>query len=324
MEFVWQKRKIGKEAKEQMNGSTFTTICGKEIDWMRMHAYNKTVSGVFAPLINNAAFVDKLVLGIRGKLRRRFTKTVYKTANPAIGGPRRPYARSLHGIYLPAGTPFEVKYGRNRTYSNLFEAKLTVRSESKPLSFSDVTKLVSCLFRKGNRSILNGMEFTSDVSVPLRFFENHILTRARSIRTLVDGHGRQTLYAGAPGAKWMLRIYQKTKETTRVEFVLRRSFLAKAGINDLTGLGVLRDVPWNRLVRFPVVCQRALEDLVKGKVVGKRLQLILGWPERRPIGMLLAILQDYGLPGDQILRVSAVEEMLWKMQKSFTWCNVGS
>jgi hypothetical protein len=317
------KKKIGKEAKEQMNGCTVNAVCGNEVDWMRMHAYNETVSGVFAPLINNAAFVDKLVLGIKGKLRRRLPKTIRKTANLAIGGPGRPYARSLHGIYLPAGIPFEVKYGRNRnrTYRNLFEAKLTVRSERKPLSFSEVTKLVSCLFRKGNRSILNGMEFTSDVSVPPRYFETHILTRARSIRTLVDDLGRQTLYAGAPGARWMLRIYQKTKETTRVEYVLRRSFLAKAGVNDLAHLGALRDVPLTRLVRFPAVCQRALEDLVTGKVTGEQLQLILGWPERRPIGMLLDILRDYGLPGDQILRVSAVEEMLWKMQKSFAWSN---
>ena len=119
----------------------------------------------------------------------------------------------------------------------------------------------------------------------------------------------------------MLRIYQKTRTTTRVEFVLRHSFLTKAGINDVAGLGVLRDVSWNRLVQFPAVCQRALEDLIKGKATGKRLQLILEWPRRRPTGILLEVLRDYGLPGDQILRPSAVEQMLVKMQKSFRWQN---
>jgi len=34
---------------------------------------------------------------------------------------------------------------------------------------------------------------------------------------------------------------------------------------------------------------------------------------------LLEVLSDYGLPGDQILRPSAVEHMLAKMQKSFAW-----
>jgi hypothetical protein len=282
------------------------------------------VSGVFASLINNVSFLDKVTLGIHGRLRKRLPKTIIKTGNPAIGGPGRPYARSQHGIYLASGNPFEAKYGRNRrnrTYRNLFDAKLTVRSERTPLSFQEVTEIVSCVFRKGNRTVLNGVEFTSDVSVPIRFFESHILTRARSVRTLGDGAGRKTLYAGAPGAEWMLRIYQTTRTTTRVEFVLRHSFLTKAGIKNLADLGVLRDVPWNRLVQFPAVCQRALEDLIAGRATGKQLQLIREWPGRRPTRILMEVLSDYGVTGDQILRSSAVEQLLVKMQRSFIWQN---
>ena len=306
-----------------MIGCTYGTFCGSGARWNHGQVEDTAVSGVFVPLINRAAFVDKLVQGIHGTLRRRLPRTIKKTANLAIGGPGRAYARSMHGVYVPSGNPFEVKYGRNPTYKNSFDAKLTVRSERTPLSFNEITEIVGCLFRKGNRPILNSMEFTSDVSVPFQYFENHLLTRARSIRTLMDDRGRQTLYAGSPGAEWMLRIYQKTKETTRVERVLRRSCLAKVGINDLAALGALRDFPLNRLVRFPTVCQRALEDVIRGKVTGKQSQIILGWPGKRPIGMLLEILRDHGLPGDQILRASAVEEMLWKMQKSFSWSNEG-
>jgi hypothetical protein len=312
-----------RRGRKKMNACSVSAICGNEAEWPQGHAENTTVSGVFEGLINNAAFVDKLVLGMRGKLRKRLPKTIRKTGNPAIGGPGRPYARSLHGIYTPTGNPFEMKYGANRFYPNLFDAKLILRSEGTAISYMEVREILGCLFRKGQRHIPQGIEFTSDVSVPFRFFENHILTRARSVRTLTDGRGRKTVYAGAPGARWMLRIYQKTRMTTRVEFVLRHSFLVKAGINDLAGLGALRDVQWNRLLRFPSVCQRALEDLVVGKVTGKQLRIILEWPERRPIAMLLDILRDYGLPGDQILRASAVEEMVWKMQKSFTWSNEG-
>ena len=317
-----QEKERGKGG-EQINGCSLGTFCGKQVEWGQLHTENSTVSGVFAPLINNVAFVDKLVLGIHGKLRKRLPKTINKTANPAIGGPGRPYARSMHGIYSPTGNPFEVKYGINPTYRNLFDAKLAVRSERAPLSYQEVMKIVRALFRKSTRSVLNGVEFTSDVSVPLRFFENHILTRARSVRTLVDNRGRQTLYAGAPGARWMLRIYQKTRMTTRVEFVLRHSFLVKAGLNDLADLATLREVSWSRLARFPAVCQRALEDLVAGRATGKQLQLILEWPSRRPTGILLEVLRKYGLPGNQILRPSAVGQMLEKMQKSFTWANGG-
>jgi len=304
-----------------MNGCTVNTLCGKEVEWDQEHVGDATVSGVFSPLINHAAFVDKLVVGIKGKLRKRLPKTIDKTANPAIGGPGRPYARSMHGIYRPTGNPFEVKYGPNPRYSNLFDAKLTMRSERAPLSLQEVTDLITCLVRKGNRSVLNGMEFTCDVSVPVRFFENHILARVRSIRTLVDDCGRQTLYAGVPAARWMLRVYEKTKSITRVEFVLRRAFLARAGINDLASVGALKDVQWNRLVKFPAVCQRALEDLIEGKVAGKQSQIILEWPGRRPTVILMAILKEYGIAGDQILKASPAGEMLLKMRKSFSWAN---
>jgi hypothetical protein len=293
--------------------------CGSQVEWQRGHEEDGTVSGLFPSLINKAAFIDKLVQGIHGKLRKRLSKKIDKTENLAIGGPGKPYARSLHGIYVPTGNPFELKYGRNRVYRNLFPAKLVVRSERHPLSFSEVSAILTCLFCKGFRSSMNGLEFTYDVSIPFRYFQNHILTRARSVRTLEDDHGQETLYAGAPGARWMLRIYQKTKNTTRVEFVLHHAFLVNAGINDLADLGALKDVSWNRLVQFPAICQRALEELIAGKATGKQARFILEWPSRRPTNVLLEILRDYGLPANQILRPSAVEQRLVEMQKAFVW-----
>jgi hypothetical protein len=305
--------------KSNRNGCPDSAFCGSAIEFFQKNAEDETVSGVFTNLTNKTAFPDKLILGINGKLRKRLSKNIKRTANLAIGGPGRPYARSLHGIYAPTGNPVEVKYGPNRVYSNLFDFKLTVRSESSPLSFTEVSETLDCLFCKGFRSSMSGVEFTCDVSIPFRYFENHILTRAHSVRTLEDDRGRQTLYAGAPGGQWMLRVYQKTKSTTRVEFVLRNEFLLKAEINDLADLGALKDVSWNRLVQFPSVCQRALEELVTGKATGKQLKIILDWPRRWPTDILLEVLRDYGLPADQILRPSAVEQRLAEMQKAFVW-----
>jgi len=305
--------------KKNRNGCSDSAFCGSQVESLQMGTEDATVSGVFANLTNKTAFIDKLVEGIHGKLRKRLSKKIHKTENLAIGGPGRPYARSMHGIYAPTGNPFEVKYGRNRLYRNLFDAKVTVRSERCPLSFTEVSEIFACLFCKEFRSSMSGIEFTCDVSVPFRYFEDHILTRARSVRTLEDDRGRQTLYAGAPGGRWFLRIYQKTKNTTRVEFVLRHAFLANAGINDLADLGALKDFSWNRLVQFPSVCQRALEELITGKATGKQLKFILDWPRRRPTAVLLEVLKDYGLPADQILRPSAVEQLIVEMQKSFEW-----
>jgi len=301
-----------------MSECSVETICGREFDWGREEAGNATVSGVFPDLVNRAAFVDKLVLGIHGKLRKRMDPAFTDVSNRAIGGWGRPYARSIHGIYEVTGNPFEVKYGRNPRYPKLFNAKVIIRSEGKATSFDEANEIPRRLFWKGYRSIPQGVEFTFDVTIPFRFFENHIRTRA-SVRTLNDESNWRTLYAGAVEAPWMLRVYQKTRKIIRVEFVLRHSFLVKAGIKDLESLKNLKNFPFSRLVRFPAICQRAFEDLIRGKAKGKQLELLLDWPGRRPSRTLLEMLEDYGLEGDAILRKSPEEQLLEKMRERFTW-----
>ena len=199
-------------------------VCGLEPDPGEGTDKNPIVSGVFPHLVNKAAFVDRLTLGVDGDLQRRIDPEFEITANPAIGGPGRPYVRSKHGIFKATGNPFELRYGANPVYRHLTDAKVIVRSEGTPMSCAEVMEILKRLFRKGHRNILRDIEFTFDVSIPFRFFETHILTRARSVRTLTDDRNRQTLYAGAPGARWMLRVYEKTRKTTRVQYVFRHSF----------------------------------------------------------------------------------------------------
>src|SRR5947209_353927 len=95
-----QKRK-GKRMKSNGNGCTDGAFCGSEVKPLEMGEEDAAVSGVFANLTNKTAFIDKSVIGILGKLRKRFSKKIDKTVNFAIGGSGRPYARSLHGIYAP-------------------------------------------------------------------------------------------------------------------------------------------------------------------------------------------------------------------------------
>lgn len=311
-----------REVRKTVNECAFEMTCGGNVGLEHAKAEMTTGSGVFLDLVNSAAFIDKLVLGVDGKFRKRIHPLITIISNLAIGGSKRPYARSMHGVYKYAEIPFELKYGPNPLYPSLFDTKLILRSEGTPISHAEVSELLGLLYRKDPRSIIQGIEFTFDVSVPLRFFENHLVTRAKSIRCLADEFGRHTVYAGAPGSLWMLRIYQKTEIVTRVEFVFRHSFLADGGINDLRSLGNLKTIPLSLLARFPAVCQRELEDLLKGKATGKQLQLLIGWPHTRPTRILLEVLKDYGLKGNSILRRSPVEQLLHKMQESFIW-NVG-
>jgi hypothetical protein len=293
-------------------------VCGRELNFSRKEAGSEVISGVFPRLVNKAAFVDKLTVGVDGDLRRRIDPEFEITANPAIGGPGRPYGRSKHIVYKATGNPFEVKYGANRLYRHLTDTKVIVRSEGTPLSCAEVMEILARLFRKGHRNILRAVEFTFDTSIPFGFFETHVLTRAQSVRTLTDDRNRRTLYAGAPGAEWMLRVYEKTGKTTRVEFVFRHSFLVKVGVSQLENLGDLKNVELNRMVRFPAICQRAFEDLICG-FTGKRLATLRKWPGHWFSRTLLEVLEDFGLEGDEILRVSAEEQLLKRMQDGFKW-----
>jgi len=300
---------------EKLSKTELHTVCG-------ISRWNNEVTmcpGVFAELIDNAAFIDKATFGIDGTLRKRIDRSFRELSNPAIGGPGRPYARSLHYIYEPTGNPFELKYGANRRYRGLFDTKLILRSEGRPVSRAELSAIITRLFRKGYRSDLRAVEFTFDTSIPFRFFETHILTRARSVRTLIDDRNRQTLYAGRPGARWMLRIYEKTRNTTRVEYVLRHPLLIKAGVSPLENLEKLKTLDLTRMVRFPAICRPAFENLIKGKITGKRLEMLHKWPGHWSSATLLSVLDDYDLEGDAILRMSAEEQLLKRMQDRFTW-----
>ena len=302
-----------------MTALMLATVCGRELDSFRVGAGNESVSGVFPHLVNKAAFVDKLTAGIDGELRRRIDPSFTEVLNPAIGGPGRPYARSLHYIYEPTGNPLELKYGANRMYPGLFDTKLVLRSEKTAIAHAEVSDIHDRLFRKGHRISLRGIEFTFDVSIPFSFFAIHILSRARSVRSIADDRNRQTLYAGTSRAPWMLRVYQKTRTITRVEYVLRHSLLAKAEVTRLENLGKLKEFELNRMARFPAICQRAFEDLIRGKFSGKRSDLLREWPGHWSSATLLKVLREENLDGHGILRVSAEEQLLRKMQDGFQW-----
>jgi hypothetical protein len=310
----------GGKVLDSMNGYT-EIICGAESDPGQRSTQQSNDPGVFPELINRAAFPDRLVLGIDGKKRERFPKTITDVKNYPIGGPGRPCARSVHGVYTPTGNKFELKYGPNPRFRNLYDMKLIAHSEAAPICLEEVKELVDGLCRKEPRITPQEVEFTRDVSIPFKFFENHILARA-SVRTEEDELGQRTVYAARPRGPWMLRVYKKTPQLNRVEFVFRHSFLVGAGIKGLANLADLKNIDCNRLVTFPAICQHALEDLVgklRGILTPNQLRIILEWPGRRPLQGLLDVLKYHGLPGHQILRPSPTEKLLADMQTSFVW-----
>jgi hypothetical protein len=52
---------------------------------------------VYPHLSNNAAFIDKVVIEVRGTRRKKSLRKIMKECNLAIGGPGRYYARCIRG-----------------------------------------------------------------------------------------------------------------------------------------------------------------------------------------------------------------------------------
>jgi hypothetical protein len=89
--------------------------------------------GVFNPIVDRRAFLDKVVLSIRGE-RWQFPTLVRNRINKPIGGPNRNYARSERGVLPGNENPYELQYGVMRLRGVLPSLILVLRSESSPLT----------------------------------------------------------------------------------------------------------------------------------------------------------------------------------------------
>ena len=93
------------------------------------------------------------------------------------------------------------------------------------------------------------VELTFDVTgTTIDYVRQHLIHRAQSdARVLSDGE-RITIYVGSPRSAWQVRIYEKTITVLRLEFILRRSFLSRHGINKPEDLLLLRKLKvWDLL-----------------------------------------------------------------------------
>jgi hypothetical protein len=187
--------------------------------------------GVFLYLIDQAAFIDRAILSIDGKKRKRPHAAIEILQNLPIGGPGRLYARSLHFRHLYGGNPGELKYGTLSNFSSVPSLMLVLRSSDTPLTAAQVVIMENSLLRRNFRAYLSTVELTFDISG----YEVHeicqkLVAGNRLVRNFLDDEGRETLYIGSPKSSRQLRVYQKTEDVVRLEFVLRLSFLRNESI----------------------------------------------------------------------------------------------
>ncbi len=222
-----------------------------------------TSGGVFAQLIDLRAFIDKIVLSINGE-RRKFPTMVSVTDNRPIGGQNRNYARSERGVLSTSGNPYEMRYGAMRLRGALPSSILVLRSENTPMTISAVAGGIAALCEDGSTATVSQVELTFDLSgVSVAWLRKRIFTRARKFRMLRDLAGRRTFYVGGRTSPWQVRVYDKTQEVVRLEFVFRRPWLRKIGINRPQDLEVLRGINLRSLMRIRRLNGSALANYVE-------------------------------------------------------------
>jgi hypothetical protein len=278
------------------------------------------MNGIFQRLVNRSAFMDKVVISVRGDRRERDPLTLQLGENRAIGGKKRMYARQIPGTCRLSGNPFDLKYGRLHPYPNVPPFRLTVRSDAMPLSAAQVSTILNGLFRRGFRSQVSLAEFTFDTTeLSPEFFREHLLTTAHSVKE-VGKEGSKTLYAGGPRSLWQLRIYRKADSLMRVEFVLRRGYLQAHGIQRIDDLLRLRGLDVWAAASFPEFNEERLASVLKTMPMCWGKNILSQEPRRRTLRFLAGVLRwRCGVDPTPLLRHSQVDLLLRRMQRNMLW-----
>jgi hypothetical protein len=278
-------------------------------------------NGVFPYLVNTTAFLDKVEFGLWGTRRARILSDISVQRSIAIAGTNRPYARSLHGVCQPTDNPFELRYGRLQPWPNLPPMRLIGRSDALPLTGSQMALIANAFLRQGYRAEVFLVEATFDVkNISIPYFRSHLMTRSRTFHELRDHRGRETLYIGSRRSPSQARIYQKTDEIVRVEYVLKRSFLLAHGIrwpDDLLRVGTLN---FANLARFPEFDGPRLRKTLNATANFWGKDLLLESPHRWPLRTLYEILRWRGrIDAASLLRPSEADAVLSRMQHNLVW-----
>ena len=270
-------------------------------------------SGVFPQFIDRRAFIDKIVLSIWGE-KRAAPDNVWITKNRPIGGSNRNYARSERGVLLDSRNPYELRYGAMRFQAILPPMYLTLRSERTPVTSSDTAKAIEFLCEEVSRATVSQVELTFDLSgVSVEWLRHRIFTRARRFWRLRDESGRRTLYVGGRTSPWQVRVYDKTPEVVRLEFILRRPFLRKIGINGPRDFELLRGVNLKSLIRIRRLNKSALLGYARGlKDIHRRL--LRDWLRDLTLCEFSARAKEceWELPS-RLLALSKIDERLQRM-----------
>jgi hypothetical protein len=288
----------------------------------RLKQRERPSTRIFSWAVNSVAFIDKIVLSVDGHLKSDFENELHHPVSRGIRAkPTSLYSRAVSGVVWLSGNPADVVYGRRKRFKNVPTVRVTIHSKRVPVTGAQVMMLIKSLTAGASEIRVSNVEFTFDVTgATIDYVRTHLIYRAQlDARVLSDGQ-RITIYAGSPHSAWQVRIYEKTRTTLRLEFILRRSYLSRHGINQPEDLLLLRKLNvWELLsVRRFSASSAARVTKTWDNTIGK--ELVLTWGEyRRPLRLLPRILRNHKVDPDQVLQRTRLQKKMQEMQKRFVW-----
>jgi hypothetical protein len=168
---------------------------------------------------------------------------------------------------------------------------------------------------------ISSLEVTFDVTgATVDYILQHLIHRAHGgVRVVSDGKCR-TIYVGSSRSAWQVRIYEKRRGVVRLEFILRRRFLARHGINRPEDALLLRRLRlWDLLsLRRFSASSAARVTRTWDNALGK--QLVRTWGiYRRELEWLPRVLRNHGVHPYRVLTRTRLQRKLEAMQRRFVW-----
>lgn len=279
-----------------------------------------TMTGVFSRYLNRNAFLDKVVVSIRGGRKESPQLAVRNKLNRATGGVGRKYARKQQGLLVSSENPYDLVYGPMRLVGILPSGVLTLRSAGSPVTIGQIEEVVGGIYDTGWNASVSQVELTFDFTwLSTDWFWFRIFSSARKFVAWPDENAAEkTLYIGGRTSPWQAKVYEKTEGVTRLEFTLRRPFLLQQGITEIRELEKLRTLDLGSRLWLRELNRSAL----------KSLECRVGKPEDMRRRALVTFSQDIvhrdfipaaeklfgAVPGSLLRPSPVVQEQMRRMQ----------
>jgi hypothetical protein len=277
--------------------------------------------GVFGHSTDVAAFIDRIEISERETAAATMRPGQAISLEPSFPIARSGgvYARAVNGVCTVTNNPFQRRWGRMLKLPRVPHAQLALRSCGTPVTGAQVDLVSTTLLGREVRSSVCSAELTFDLTgTTIAFFTRHLYTTARTFNLITDARGGKTLYIGCRRSPWQLRIYDKTQDVVRFEFVFRRAFLRRYGIERPCQLLLLRTIDLRRMVKLLRLDRQRIRDIENDSNDYRRRVLctLARWSTTKQFS---ALLKERGTGRPDFFTPCALEEKLRLMQQRLIW-----